>query len=85
MSEDETMKLLTPSQIRDSCQPIELSVALGQTQGQGVSATLQRDLDMMCQCLGLLYKANVDPTAILEAVAQAREACMKLECNKCLD
>jgi hypothetical protein len=40
---------------------------------------------MMCQHLGLLYEANVDPTAILEAVAQAREACMKLKCKKCLD
>jgi hypothetical protein len=59
----------TPSQIGDGSRQIEPSAALGQTQEGVLSKALQHDLDMACQCLGLLYEANVDPTAISEAVA----------------
>jgi hypothetical protein len=73
------------SQIRDGFRQIKPSAMPGQTQEGALSKVLQHDLDMPCQCLGLLYEANTDPAAISEAVAQAREARMILECHKCLD
>jgi hypothetical protein len=74
-----------PSPIGDGSRQIEPSAAPGQTQEGALSKALQCDLDVVCQCLGLLYKANTDPTAISEAVAQAREARMILECHKHLN
>jgi hypothetical protein len=75
----------TPSQIGDGSRQIEPLAVLGQTQEGALVQALQRDLDMVCQRLGLLYEANVDPTAISEAVAQAREARMRLKCHKHLN
>jgi hypothetical protein len=75
----------TPSQIRDGSQQIEPLAVPGQTQEGVLSKALQRDLDVVCQRLGLLYEANADLTAISEAVSQAREARMILECHKRLN
>jgi hypothetical protein len=76
---------LTTSQIRDDRQPIGPSVALSQIQAQMASTTLKHDLDMVSQCLGLLYKANVDPAALAEVVVHAREACIRLKCSMHLE
>jgi hypothetical protein len=70
------------SQIGDGWQLIGPSVAPGQTQGQVASTTLQCDLDMVSQCLGLF---NADPTALAEAVTEAREAHITLKHSKCLE
>jgi hypothetical protein len=82
VSEDEHWML---SQIGDGSRQIKPSATPGQTQEGVLSKALQCNLDITCQCLGLLYEANADPAAISEVVAQAREACMILEHHKCLD
>jgi hypothetical protein len=54
---------------REARHLIGSSVVPDQALAHMSSATLKHDMEMATQCLGLLYKANVDPLAIVEAVS----------------